>query len=146
MEYYSAIKKNEIMPSAATGMQPEVITRKWTERQMPCDITYMCNQKHDTDEPIPTRETDSWTQNRLVFAEGEGVKGGHEREAAVSICKRLHIKWINNKILLYVYSTGNYIQYPVIMEKNFLKRMYICNNHFSVQQKLAQHCESTILQ
>ena len=28
MEYYSAIKKNEIMPSAATWMQPEVITQK----------------------------------------------------------------------------------------------------------------------
>ena len=25
MEYYSAIKRNEIMPSVAAGMQPEII-------------------------------------------------------------------------------------------------------------------------
>ena len=33
-------------------------------------------------------------------------------EFGVSRCKLLHIEWINNKVLLY--STGNYIQYPVI--------------------------------
>ena len=39
----------------------------------------------------------------------------------VSRCKLLHIKWINNKVLFY--STGNYIQYPVINlnEKEYLK-------------------------
>ena len=33
-------------------------------------------------------------------------------ELGISRCKLLHIKWINNKVLLY--STGNYIQYPLI--------------------------------
>ena len=33
-------------------------------------------------------------------------------ESGTSRCKLLYIKWINNKVLLY--STGNYIQYPVI--------------------------------
>ena len=33
-------------------------------------------------------------------------------EFGISSCKRLYIEWINNKVLLY--STGNYIQYPVI--------------------------------
>ena len=41
-----------------------------------------------------------------------GVGGGMEWEFGVSRCKLLYIKWINNKILLY--STGNYMQYPVI--------------------------------
>ena len=44
---------------------------------------------------------------------------GKERVApAISICKLLYIKRINNKVLLH--SMGNYIQYPVItiMEKN----------------------------
>ena len=38
--------------------------------------------------------------------------GGMEWESGVSRCKLLYLEWINNKVLLY--STGNYIQYPVI--------------------------------
>ena len=41
-------------------------------------------------------------------------EGGGEMdwEFGISRCKLLYIEWINNKVLLY--STGNYIQYPVI--------------------------------
>ena len=46
----------------------------------------------------------------MVFVEGGG--GGMEWEFGVSGSKLLYIGWINNKDLLY--STGNYIQYPVI--------------------------------
>ena len=38
--------------------------------------------------------------------------GGMDWELGISRCKLLYIGWINNKVLLY--STGNYIQYPVI--------------------------------
>ena len=38
-----------------------------------------------------------------------------EWEVGVSRCKLLYIEWINNKVLLY--STENYIQYPVINHK-----------------------------
>ena len=47
-----------------------------------------------------------------------GVGGGEKYwEFGISTCKLLYTRWIN-KVLLY--STGNYIQYPVtnIMEKN----------------------------
>ena len=37
--------------------------------------------------------------------------GGMDQEFGISRCKLLYIKWINNKVFLY--STGNYIQYPV---------------------------------
>ena len=37
---------------------------------------------------------------------------GMEEEVRVSRCKLAYIEWINNKVLLY--STENYIQYPVI--------------------------------
>ena len=62
MEYYSAIKKNEIMPFAATWMDLEIIILKSErERQIPYDITYMCNLKYDTNELIYETETDSQT-------------------------------------------------------------------------------------
>ena len=44
--------------------------------------------------------------------QGLGGGGGKEWEFGVSRCKLVYIGWINNKVLLY--STGNYIQYPVI--------------------------------
>ena len=47
-----------------------------------------------------------------MVAKGEGVGGGREWEVGVSRCKLLYIGWINNKVLLY--STENYIQYPII--------------------------------
>ena len=47
-----------------------------------------------------------------MVAEEEGSGGGMDWEFRVSRCKLLYTGWINNKVLLY--STGNYIQYPVI--------------------------------
>ena len=43
---------------------------------------------------------------------GKGAGGGMDWEFGISRCKLLYIEWTNNKVLLY--STGNYIQYPVI--------------------------------
>ena len=47
MEYYSAMKMNEIMPFAATWMGLEIILSdvSQTERQIAYDITYMWNLK-----------------------------------------------------------------------------------------------------
>ena len=47
-----------------------------------------------------------------MVAKGEESGGGIEWKVGVSICKLLYIECINNKVLLY--STENYIQYPVI--------------------------------
>ena len=44
MEYYSAIKKNEIMPFAATWLQLQIIILsevRQKEKEIPYDITYM---------------------------------------------------------------------------------------------------------
>ena len=49
MECYSAIKKNEIMPFAATWMDPDIVilseVKSDRERQIPYDIAYMWNLK-----------------------------------------------------------------------------------------------------
>ena len=42
MEYYSAIKKNEMMPFAATWLSLDIIIlTEISKRQLSCDITYM---------------------------------------------------------------------------------------------------------
>ena len=53
MEYYSAIKKNEIMPFAATWMDLEILMKSDRERQISYDTAYMWNlKKNDTNELI----------------------------------------------------------------------------------------------
>ena len=57
----------------------------------------------------------------------QGAGGGKmEWEFRISRCKLVYIEWINNKVLLY--STWNYIQYPVINHngKEYKKNVYIC--------------------
>ena len=64
IEYYSARKKNKIMPLAATWMQLEILILSEVsqrERKAPYDITYMQNLKHGTNEPIYETETGSHT-------------------------------------------------------------------------------------
>ena len=92
LEYYSAIKKAEIRPLAATWMQLEI------------SYGYMWNLKYDTNEPICETNRLMDIQNRLMVAKGEG-------EVGVSRCKLLYMEWINKKILLY--SRENYVQYPM---------------------------------
>ena len=47
-----------------------------------------------------------------MVAKGEGDGGGKDWEFGISRCKLLYVEWKNNKVPLY--STENYIQYPVI--------------------------------
>ena len=61
MEYYSAIKKNEIMLFAATWMDLEAIflsevSFSEKERQISYAITYTWNLNHDTNELITKQE------------------------------------------------------------------------------------------
>ena len=46
MEYYSAIKKNEIMPFTATWMDPEIIILSEVSQKEKDHITYMWNLKY----------------------------------------------------------------------------------------------------
>ena len=66
MEYYSAIKRNKIMPCAATLVQRGDYHTKWdkSERKgkLPCDVTCVWNLKCGTNEPIYKTETYSQIQ------------------------------------------------------------------------------------
>ena len=61
-------------------------------------------------------------------------------------CEPLYTDWIN-KVLWY--STENYTQYPGINHnrKQYRKEsIYVYSSHFATQQKLTQHCKSTVFQ
>ena len=76
-------------------------------------------------------------ENRFVVAKGQEGWGGKDWEFGISRCRLLHVGWINNKVLLY--STGNYIQQPVITHNG-----KECDNvYIYIQQKLI-HCKSTV--
>ena len=63
-------------------------------------------------------------ENRLVVAKGKGNGKEMDWEFGFSRWKLVYIEWINNKVLLY--STGNYIQYPVINHNGKEYKKNIC--------------------
>ena len=75
---------------------------------------------------------------------GKGKRSGMDREFGVSRCKLIFgmdKQWG---------PTGNYVQ-PLesqnMMEVSMKKKrmyIYVCLSHFAVQQKLKEHCKSTI--
>ena len=73
VEYYSAIKKNEIMPFAATWMDLEMIIlsedREW---QIPYHITHMWNLKKSKGQMnLFTKQKLTETENKLMVTKGE---------------------------------------------------------------------------
>ena len=84
-EYYSPIRKTEIMPFAATWMNLEIIViMEVKSNRERYDIAYVCNLNHDTDELISATETDSETQRTDSGLPGQwragAATGGRERE------------------------------------------------------------------
>ena len=118
MEHYSAIKENEMMPFSATWMDLKTLTLVKSERD---HITYMWNLKYDTNEP--TYETDSQTQRAYLWSNGRRLGNGWNGKLGLAdVNFYIQSGWINNKVLLY--TTENYIQYPLINHKGkeYLKR------------------------
>ena len=71
----------------------------------------MWNLKCDPDELIYETETDSHRKQTGHCPKGGRAGEVKDWEFGISRRKLLYIGWIKNKVLLY--STGNYIQYPV---------------------------------
>ena len=62
MEYYSATKRNEIMPFAAAWMDLEIVILSevnQTEKEIPYNTTYVWNLKYNTNQHIYEMKTDS---------------------------------------------------------------------------------------
>ena len=75
MDYYSAIKRNEIMPSAAIQMDLEITiseAKSDRERRISYDITHMWNLifNSDTNKHLHNRNRLTDTENKLIVTEG----------------------------------------------------------------------------
>ena len=70
MKYCPAIKKNEIMPFAATWMDLEMIIPSEVSQKEKDKYYVMWNLKYETDKLLYKTETDSDIEKRLVVAKG----------------------------------------------------------------------------
>ena len=71
MNYYSALKKNEIMSFAAIGIDLEIIILR-SQKNKYHMISLLCrNLKYDTKELLCETETHAQTENTPVVAKGE---------------------------------------------------------------------------
>ena len=94
MEYYSAIKKNEIMPLAATWMGLEIIILSevsQTEKdKYMISLIRGIKKNKDTNEFIYNTETDSLTQRMNLWLLGVG--GGIDWEFGIDMYTLLYKK------------------------------------------------------
>ena len=103
--YILTIKKDEVMPFAATWMDLEIVTLSEINQRRRNIIWYPLyadSKKNDTGEIIYKTETDSQTENELAVARGEKQGEGIVREFEINMYTLLYLKWITNKILLYI--------------------------------------------
>ena len=92
MEYYSATKKNKIMPFTVTWMDLEiVILSEVGERQLPYDIAYMWSSKNDTNN-LSIKQKDSQMQKTNYGYQGEMRGRGINWEIRIDIYTPLNIK------------------------------------------------------
>ena len=73
MDYYSAIKKDEIMPFAATWVDLEIIvlSKLYSERQTSYDIIYTWNLKKRIIGNLFAEQKHTDFENKLVVTKGD---------------------------------------------------------------------------
>ena len=131
MGYYSAIKRNEIVPFAEMWMDLEtVIQNEVSQKEKTrCHIIlHICGiQKNGTDELICKAETETQMQRTNVWVlRGEG-ENGKNWEIGINIYTLLYIKQLTNNLL---YSTVSSIFCTGLYEKRIQKKnryMYMYN-------------------
>ena len=94
MEYYSAIKRNKIVPFAETWMDLESVIQSEVsqkEKNKYRILTHICGiQKNGTDEPMCKAEIETEVQNKCM--DTKGVGGGMDWDIGIDICTLLCMK------------------------------------------------------
>ena len=91
MEYYSAIKKNEIMPFGATWMDLEIIIFSEVSQTEKYAITSMWNLKYDTNLSMKQKQTYRYPKQTYGYQRGD-VGGGLYQELGMNIHALLYIR------------------------------------------------------
>ena len=85
MEYYLAIKKDKIMPFAATWMELETLILSEI-RKTPYGSTYMWSLKYGTNDLSTKQKQIMDMEGRLLFAMRERGERGTDGEFGISRC------------------------------------------------------------
>ena len=106
MEYYSAIKKDVIIPFVGTWMDLEIIilseVNLYSEKLIPYDIAYMWNLKIMIQINLFTKQNRLRDlENELLVTRGEGWDGGMDWEFGTDMYMLLYLKQNTNKDVKY---------------------------------------------
>ena len=152
MEYYSAIKRNEIGSFVETWMDLETVIQSEVSqkaKKIYCILTHRCGtKKNGTDETVCRAEIETQMQRTNVCTpRGESGGGGGSVmnwEIGIDIYTPLCIKWIINKNLLY--KKINKIKFkktPTILLKGFWENDGVGSNR-KVSPHLNNSCTGRI--
>ena len=93
MEYYSAIKKNKIMPFAATWMELEIIILSEISQKEKDMISLICGISNMAQINLSTKQKDIHRHGEQTCGCQRGRGGiGMDWEFGVSRCKLLHLE------------------------------------------------------
>ena len=96
MEYYSPIKKNEIMPCAATWIDLEIVILSEVREEISYDIPCMWNLKRVIQMNLHTKQKEAHQLRKQTYGCGGG---GIVRESGMDMYTLLYLKWITDKDL-----------------------------------------------
>ena len=92
MEYYSAIKKNKIMPFAATRMELETLILSEVSQKDKYHMISLISGIHGTKEPFHRKETHGLGEQSCGCG---GERSRVDWESGVNRCKLLPLEWIS---------------------------------------------------